>query len=446
MLGSNLGSVPSDAVGRAASNLPSSLSFANFTLDRARCALLRGTEQIGLRRQSFDLLCFLAENAGCVVGKDKLLAAVWPGVCVTDDSLVQCIGDIRQALGDARHQIIKTVPRRGYMLAATVTTASPPEPKELLAGLSPDDQSVASRIVTAVAHRPLSSVMAGLLLTVLVGSVGLWGRNQGADPPVVQLANGAADHRSVALNGPAASSLPAATAPERRVALVIGNGRYIKGGMLANPARDAEGLARALRRIGFTRVTLQLDLSREHFLQALDRFAGEAAEADWAVIYFAGRGFEIDGTSYLMPIDSPLSSPREISSQAISLDRMLQVTDSARKLRLIILDACRENPIALNSTPTAGEMRKVEEAIAAHTLSGATLVAYAAKHGQRAEDGAGENSPFAHALIKTIEISGLEIGHVFRKVRDDVLQATHRRQEPFLYGSLPAEPFFFRRP
>src|SRR3990172_6416600 len=96
---------------------PKTLRFEKFSLDLARCSLKRGTEQVPLRPKAFDLLRYLAQNAGRVVSKDELMKAIWPGVVVTDDSLVQCVKDVRDALSDSGLRIIKTVPRRGYLFA-----------------------------------------------------------------------------------------------------------------------------------------------------------------------------------------------------------------------------------------------------------------------------------------------------------------------------------------
>ena len=128
------------------------------------------------------------------------------------------------------------------------------------------------------------------------------------------------------------------------------------------------------------------------------------------------------------------------------LEQVLQAVDGARKLRLVILDACRDNPCAKTMTRSASSTRSIGRGLANIEPEGATLVAYAAKHGQTALDGTSANSPFVTALIKNLDTSGLEINLLFRKVRDDVLAATGNRQEPFTYGSLPSEPFYFRKP
>jgi DNA-binding winged helix-turn-helix (wHTH) protein/uncharacterized protein YhfF len=104
--------------------VPKMLGFENYTLDLMRCALLRGEEEISLRPKAFDVLRYLAERAGRLVTKEELIEAMWPDIFVTDDSLVQCIAEIREALSDDARKIIRTVPRRGYLFAATAGTAS----------------------------------------------------------------------------------------------------------------------------------------------------------------------------------------------------------------------------------------------------------------------------------------------------------------------------------
>ncbi|MEO8668876.1 MAG: tetratricopeptide repeat protein [Bauldia sp.] len=230
---------------------------------------------------------------------------------------------------------------------------------------------------------------------------------------------------------------------EKRVALVIGNSNYAAVGKLPNPNRDAEAVADALRAAGFEEVVTVDDLGRQDFLDALNSFAEKAANADWAVIYFAGHGIELDGINYLIPVDATLRTDRAIRDEAISLDRMIETVEGARKLRLIILDACRNNPFVAEMRVT-GANRAIHRGLARVEPEGGTLVAYSAKGGQEAIDGDGtSNSPFAAALIKRLPTPGLEVDKMFRLVRDDVLAATGRKQEPFTYGSLPGETLSF---
>ncbi len=251
--------------------------------------------------------------------------------------------------------------------------------------------------------------------------------------------------QAMATPTPAAGS-PAAGRTEVRIALVIGNSKYANAPVLVNPQNDAQALATALQRIGFTQVTLKLDLTHEKVLTELKAFAAAADRADWAVVYFAGHGLEVNGLNYLVPVDAKLASDRDVTFEAVSHEQILQAVDGARKLRLVILDACRDNPFLKTMTRSASSTRSIERGLANVEPEGGTLVVYAAKDGHISSDGPGSNSPFMTALIKNLNTSGLEINLLFRKVRDDVFAATDKRQEPWTYGSLPSELFYFRKP
>lgn len=231
---------------------------------------------------------------------------------------------------------------------------------------------------------------------------------------------------------------------ERRAALVIGNGAYANVARLGNPANDARAVAAALRGVGFTAVRLETDLRRDALLAALKSFAAEAEGADWAVIYFAGHGIEVAGVNWLVPVDAALKTDRDVQYEAVSLDQVLGAVEGAKKLSLVILDACRDNPFAAQMRVTAAG-RSIARGLAAVEPRRGTLIAYAAKHGQVALDGAEANSPFVAALVRNLGRPGVELNKVFRHVRDDVLAATNDRQEPFVYGTLPAQDFFFRQ-
>ncbi|MCK1636168.1 caspase family protein [Bradyrhizobium sp. 157] len=228
-----------------------------------------------------------------------------------------------------------------------------------------------------------------------------------------------------------------------RVALVIGNAAYQNVSPLKNARRDAEALAAEFDALGFRKVTLLRDQTREQMFAALRAFAREAETSDWAVIYFAGHGLEMGGVNWLAPVDAQLKTDRDVRLEAVSIDELSTAIEGVRGLRLIVLDACRDNPFApqmrfTNSTRSLGMgLARVEP-------EGGTMIAYAAKAGQVAHDGDDDNSPFMKALLNRLKQPGLEISMLFRFVRDDVMAATGRQQEPFVYGSLPSEPFYFR--
>ncbi|MGJ4999394.1 caspase family protein [Bradyrhizobium sp. HKCCYLS3077] len=229
----------------------------------------------------------------------------------------------------------------------------------------------------------------------------------------------------------------------RRVALVIGNGGYKSVHPLPNPPRDAKLIADTLRNTGFQSVTLLNDLSRDRFFEALRNFEAEAEKADWAVIYYAGHGFEIGGVNYLVPVDARLVADKDAETEAVALEQVLGAVGAARKLRLVILDACRDNPFAPGMKQTLA-LKLVDKGFSNIEPGAGMMVVYAAKHGATALDGDTGNSPFATALARTIKEPRLEVRKLFDIVRDDVWAATKQRQQPFTYGSPPGrEDFFF---
>jgi tetratricopeptide (TPR) repeat protein len=246
--------------------------------------------------------------------------------------------------------------------------------------------------------------------------------------------------KSVTAAVPVSPQAPAI--PERRVALVIGNGAYANVPALTNPLNDARTVAEALRRVGFTSVRSATNLKRDALVNALKVFAAEAETADWAMVYFAGHGIEVGGVNWLIPVDAALKADRDVQFEAVALEQVLGSVETVKKLALVVLDACRDNPFAAKMRSTTAS-RSIGRGLAAIEPRRGTLVAFAAKHGQVALDGTGANSPFVSALVRHMQTPGLEINKVFRLVRDDVLNATNSRQEPFIYGTLPAQDFFF---
>ena len=225
---------------------------------------------------------------------------------------------------------------------------------------------------------------------------------------------------------------------EKRVALIVGNSSYQTVPQLPNPSRDANSVAKLFRDAGFDFVDVQINVGNLEFKRAIRKFEATADQADIAVIYYAGHGLEIGGTNYLIPVDARLASDRDADDETIQLGRLVSSADGAKRLRLIILDACRDNPFV-------GTMRR-ERKVANRAVSAGlgkveptstdTLIAYAAKAGSTASDGDGEHSPFTAAVLKNLTVPGLDIRLAFGRVRDEVLKVTGNQQEPFVYGSL----------
>src|SRR5258707_10834530 len=226
---------------------------------------------------------------------------------------------------------------------------------------------------------------------------------------------------------------------DKRVALVIGMSRYQQVPQLANPARDADAMGLLFRQAGFDVVRNERDIGISDLRRSIREFSETSRDADISVIYYAGHGIEVDGTNYLVPADAKLSSDFDIEDETVSLDRVLKALDPARRLKLVILDACRDNPFA-NKMKRSVASRAVGRGLAKVEPSMSdTLVAFAARAGAIASDGDGQNSPFAIALVKHITEPGLDLRLAFGRVRDDVLKSTGNRQEPFVYGSLGGE-------
>ena len=223
---------------------------------------------------------------------------------------------------------------------------------------------------------------------------------------------------------------------DKRVALLIGNGTYSAVPALANPRNDVMLLKSALETAGFDDVRVALDLGQKSMLKALNSFADAAADADIAVLYYSGHGLEMGGVNYLVPVDATLATDTDVPDETVTLERAMQALDGAKRLKLVILDACRTNPF-LAAIKIRGGRKAIEKGLAPVDPPGSdTLVAFAAKAGTPAFDGDGGNSPFAVALADRLFAPGDDVEIALRKVRDDVLTATHNRQEPFKYGSL----------
>ncbi|MEH2586627.1 putative caspase-like protein [Bradyrhizobium sp. AZCC 1721] len=226
---------------------------------------------------------------------------------------------------------------------------------------------------------------------------------------------------------------------EKRVALILGNSAYQNVAPLTNPVNDSSKIAATLKDAGFDVVDSRRDLPAAETRRALRDFADRARDADIAVVYYAGHGIEVDGANYLIPVDARLERDTDIYDEGLSLDRILIAIEPAKKLRLVILDACRDNPFARTMKRTIAS-RAIGQGLAkVEPTSPNVLIAYSAKAGSTAADGDGKNSPFTSALSNHLTKPGLDVRRAFGFVRDEVLKTTNNRQEPFVYGSLGGE-------
>lgn len=227
----------------------------------------------------------------------------------------------------------------------------------------------------------------------------------------------------------------------KRVALVIGNSVYQNVTRLANPANDSVAMSAMLKSAGFDIVELKRDLKANETRRALRDFSDNVRGADVAIVYFAGHGIEIDGVNYVIPVDAVLERDIDAFDEAIPLDRILTVIDAAKQLRLVILDACRDNPFDRTMKRTAAS-RSIGRGLArVEPTSPNTLIAFAARAGSIASDGDSRNSPFTAALVKYLPKPGLDLRKAFGFTRDEVLKVTNNKQEPFIYGSLGGDDF-----
>ena len=236
-----------------------------------------------------------------------------------------------------------------------------------------------------------------------------------------------------------AMSLFSAQAAER-VALVIGNSNYQNTPALANPGNDATDMAALLEGVGFT-VTRSANLERIAFEDALAEFGREAQKAQVALVFYAGHGIQVGGRNYLMPTDVRLRDERDLR-RLIELDDMIYEASQARDLGLVIIDACRDNPLAQQLARGLGRQRSATIGRGFARVDNVptdTLIGFATEAGSTADDGSGRNSPYTAALKQHLATPGVDIGVLFRRVRASVMDKTSGRQRPLARDGLTRE-------
>ena len=229
---------------------------------------------------------------------------------------------------------------------------------------------------------------------------------------------------------------------ESRVALVIGQSAYRAVTPLPNPANDAKAVAQLLGDAGFE-VTESGDLSQNDLRRAVGDFAAKIAQKGpdtVALMFYAGHGLQVDGENFLMPVDIDPKREADIPLQAVRLNDVLNtLTSVPSKSRIILLDACRNNPFP-EIGKTAGHGLALVDA---KVNAAGTLLAYSTSPGAEAEDGGGANSPYTAALLKAAREPGLSIEDTFKRVRLSVNQVTSGRQTPWESSSLTSGFSFF---
>ncbi|RUW90616.1 caspase domain-containing protein [Mesorhizobium sp. M7A.F.Ca.US.010.02.1.1] len=245
--------------------------------------------------------------------------------------------------------------------------------------------------------------------------------------------------------------LSADAQPQRRVALVIGNGTYAEAGTLANPVNDALDIADKLRSIGFD-VIEGNDLGKRELERSIGEFSDALEGAGVGLFYYAGHGLQVDGRNYIVPVDARLDVPVKLQLEAVPIDEVLDIMEQQTKVSLVFLDACRNNPFARSLSRTATtRSAKALAGLAQFDSTRGSFIAFSTAPGAVAMDGSGRNSPFAAALLRHIAEPGQSINDMMIAVRRDVVSQTRETQRPWEQGSLlerfefvsdgqPAEP------
>jgi len=228
-----------------------------------------------------------------------------------------------------------------------------------------------------------------------------------------------------------------------KVALVIGNGKYVNATPLPNPPNDAQVVAATLTQMGFD-VSQGKDLDRNAMENVVRAFLRKADGAKVALLFYAGHGMQVDGRNYLVPIDAKLERASDLGFETVELDKILGSLDEPSRATIVILDACRDNPLARSFQSRIGATRSgaVGAGLAAYSSLGTgTLIAFATAPGQTALDGQGANSPFTEALVKHLRTPNLEVRQMLTRVRADVAAVTRNKQIPWDNSSLLGEVF-----
>lgn len=238
--------------------------------------------------------------------------------------------------------------------------------------------------------------------------------------------------------GLASPALAQGATAGRRVALVIANSNYAAIDPLKNPVNDGKLVAEALKKVGFT-VDLRDNLGLGQFLRALRDFRGQADGAEVALVYYAGHGVQADGENFLVPTDAEMGASPDLVFEGVGLDKLMMTLGGA-KMRVAILDACRNDPFKAATSVT-----KAVTGLAQVEVDDVLLI-FSAAPGKTAADGSGQHSPFATALASALPKPGVPLQMIGGVVRDEVIKATANGQRPFISASVTGTPFYLVPP
>jgi uncharacterized membrane protein YgcG len=234
------------------------------------------------------------------------------------------------------------------------------------------------------------------------------------------------------------AALSSAAVGEPRVALVIGNSDYQSAPKLANPTNDAQSMAQMLNSAGFE-VTQATDLNREEMVKAVQDFSASVAAhgpKTVAMVYYAGHGVQLAGENYLLPVDAKISTPADLEGNSLRLvDIMGTLESTPSRMRIVVLDACRNNPFPNVNDKSRG--------LAIVDAPNGSIVGYSTAPGMEAQDGDNEHSPYTRSFLQRAREPNLPIEQLFKRVRLDVNSATDGRQTPWESSSLTSEFYFF---
>lgn len=232
------------------------------------------------------------------------------------------------------------------------------------------------------------------------------------------------------------STVQSAINQEKRIALVIGNGNYI-GSVLANPENDAKAMADVLIKLGFE-VYKYENLSQSQMKRAIDDFGLRLKNFDVGLFYYAGHGIQTKGFNYLIPIDAELKAESQVEYDCVQADRILSfMEESGAKVKILILDACRDNPFERSWTRSVSG-----RGLASMNAPGGTLIAYATAPGRTASDGSGKNGLYTAALLENISLPDITILQMFQNVRNFVAEKSQKQQIPWESTSLTGDFYF----
>jgi uncharacterized caspase-like protein len=228
-------------------------------------------------------------------------------------------------------------------------------------------------------------------------------------------------------------------AAEKRVALVIGNSAYQNVARLDNPKNDAMLIADTLSRLGFTLVGggAQVDLDKPSFDAAVQRFGNQLVGADVGLFYYAGHGLQLRGTNYLVPVTANPTREADVDFQMVDVALVLRQMESATKLNIVMLDACRNNPFGGRG------LRAADGGLAQLRAPEGTLLSYATQPGNVALDGDDGHSPYTRALVETMQKPGLDVFQTFNQVGLEVKRSTGSSQQPWVSTSPIDGSFYF---